>query len=176
MGVLAAAQSQYAGQYEGRTIASVVYNPLPQPLDPRDLGKMHVLRAGSAFREADAAVTIDRLFATGYYDDIQIDVTPQGDQVVVRVIAKNAWLPRADKLEIVAAAIHENADSLSGSESIDSLAHGTPDKMQATTDYVLQQDLHETIQTSRPFVRKTPCILCSKQPWWVSNQPHRSDG
>jgi outer membrane protein assembly complex protein YaeT len=90
-GVLAAAQPQYAGQYEGRTIASVVYSPLPQPLDPRDLEKIQVFTAGAAFREADAAVTIDRLFATGYYDDIQIDVAPQGDQVVVRVITKNAW-------------------------------------------------------------------------------------
>jgi outer membrane protein assembly complex protein YaeT len=90
-GGIAGAQPQDQGHYEGRTIASVVYDPPSQPLDPRDLEKTQVFMPGSPFRGADAALTIDRLFATGYYDDIQVDVAPQGDQVAVRIITKNAW-------------------------------------------------------------------------------------
>jgi len=86
-GGLACAQAQY----EGKLIASVDYDPPAQPLDARDLQKTQVLVAGSPFHAADAAAAIDRLFATGYYDDIRVDVTSRGDQVAVRIITQNAW-------------------------------------------------------------------------------------
>jgi outer membrane protein assembly complex protein YaeT len=91
MGAVAAAQASSTDQYEGRTIASVVYDPAIQPLDSRDLADKQILQSGAAFHEVDAATTIDRLFATGQYDDIQIDVSPQGAQVAVRIITRSTW-------------------------------------------------------------------------------------
>src|SRR5215467_7564846 len=78
-------------QYEGKPIASVVFDPPSQPLDPRDLQKTQVFKAGAPFHASDAAQAIDKLFATGYYDDVQIDVVPQGGQLAVRILTKNAW-------------------------------------------------------------------------------------
>src|SRR5215471_17329727 len=90
-GGLACAQLSEPGRYEGRVIADVVYDPPSQPVDPRDLNKAQVFTKGSPYHDADAAAAIDGLFATGYYDDIQIDVQPENDQVVVRIVTQNAW-------------------------------------------------------------------------------------
>ena len=46
---------------------------------------------GADFRAADAASTIDRLFETGRYDDIQVDVEPAQGGVNVRLLTKPAW-------------------------------------------------------------------------------------
>jgi outer membrane protein insertion porin family len=90
-GGLACAQLSEEGRYEGRVIADVVYDPPSQPVDLRDLKKVQVFTKGTPFRQADAAAAIDGLFATGYYDDVQIDVQPENDQVVVRIVTKNVW-------------------------------------------------------------------------------------
>ena len=90
-GGFAWAQSPPEGRFEGKIISDVVYDPPLQPVDARDLARLQVFMKGAAFRQADAGATIDKLFATGYYDDIKIEVTPQDDQVVVRILTQNAW-------------------------------------------------------------------------------------
>ena len=66
------------------------YDPAVQPLDVKDLEDRQLLKAGAPFRAADAASTLDRLFETGRYDDIQIDAEPVPGGVTVRFITKPA--------------------------------------------------------------------------------------
>jgi outer membrane protein assembly complex protein YaeT len=83
--------AQAQASFEGKTIVSVNYEPERQPLDPRDLQRVQLLHAGSALHAEDVASTIDRMFATGRYQDIQVDAEPSGTGVEIRFITKNAW-------------------------------------------------------------------------------------
>jgi outer membrane protein assembly complex protein YaeT len=83
--VPAYAQTQ---QYEGKAIVAIEYEPATQPLSARDLKGAQSLKTGQPLKQADVSTAIDRLFATGRYDDIQVDVQPRGDGVVVRFLTK----------------------------------------------------------------------------------------
>ncbi|MCU1338149.1 MAG: surface antigen [Bryobacterales bacterium] len=87
-GCMAIAQTE---RYEGMPIAAVVYDPPTQPLDPLDLAKRQLLKPGANFRAADAAATIDRLFETGRYDDIQIAAEMASGGITVTLITKPVW-------------------------------------------------------------------------------------
>lgn len=76
--------------FEGRTIVEVEYDPSMQPLDHRDLNRVQLLHAGSPLRAEDVAETIQRMFATGRYADIQVAAEPQGNGVLVRFITRGA--------------------------------------------------------------------------------------
>jgi len=88
LGPLASAQTQ---RFEGLRILAVEYEPMVQPLDAKDLAGRQLLQPGADYRAADAASTIDRLFETGRYDDIQVDVEPGQGGVTVRLITQPAW-------------------------------------------------------------------------------------
>ncbi|HTS77601.1 MAG TPA: BamA/TamA family outer membrane protein [Bryobacteraceae bacterium] len=79
------------GSFEGKTIVRISYDPAHQPLDPRDLARVQLLHTGSALRSEDVAATLDRMFATGRYEDIQVDAEAAGAGVVLRFITRNAW-------------------------------------------------------------------------------------
>src|SRR6266567_295673 len=75
-------------QSEGKPIVAIQYAPADQPLSARDLKEAQTLKIGEALRKADVSAAIDRLFATGAYDDIQVDVQPSGNGVTVRFVTK----------------------------------------------------------------------------------------
>ena len=75
-------------QYEGKPIVRVEFVPLEQPLDARDLNAAQTLKPGEPLHKADVSAVIDRLFATGRYEDITADVQPSGNGVVVRFLTK----------------------------------------------------------------------------------------
>lgn len=77
--------------FEGKPVVRIEYVPSPQPLDPRDLADDVAVKQGAPLHEADVAQTIDRLFATGYYEDIQVDAEPAEGGVVVRFLTKLTW-------------------------------------------------------------------------------------
>ena len=87
-GCVANAQTE---RFEGQKILSVKYEPAAQPLDPRDLASRQLLMAGGDYRASDAAFTIDRLFETGRFGDIQVDVEPAPGGVNVVLITQPAW-------------------------------------------------------------------------------------
>src|SRR6266480_3185784 len=76
--------------FEGRTVLEVRYEPAEQPLAPQDLELAQKVRTGSAYRSKDVAETIDRLYATGRYEDIQVDVENRDNGVAVRFLARGA--------------------------------------------------------------------------------------
>lgn len=69
-------------------IARVEYVPAKQPLDPRDLEAAQVVKPGNPLSEEQVAQTIDQLFASGYYKDIQVDAQPSGDGVALRILTQ----------------------------------------------------------------------------------------
>ena len=78
------------GEWEGQPVRSLVYVPAQQPLAPEDLARLQELKVGSAYSSKDVADTIDRLFATGAYADIQVDVAQQPAGLAVRFLTKSA--------------------------------------------------------------------------------------
>lgn len=76
-------------RYEGKEIAGVEYQPPDQPLAPADLARLQTLAPGETFHGSEVARVIDALFATGRYQDIQVDARSEGNRVVVRFITRH---------------------------------------------------------------------------------------
>jgi outer membrane protein assembly complex protein YaeT len=67
------------------------YDPMNQPLEPSELFAILPLKRGQPLRAADVRTSIDRLFATGRYADIQVDAETYNGGVIIRFITKNSW-------------------------------------------------------------------------------------
>ncbi len=82
-------------QYEGKQIITIQFDPKEQPLDASELHDILPLKLEQPLRMADVRASIERLFATGRYVDIQVDAQPYHDSardgVIVKFITKNSW-------------------------------------------------------------------------------------
>ncbi|MBV9300864.1 MAG: BamA/TamA family outer membrane protein [Acidobacteriaceae bacterium] len=78
-----------AQDFNGRTVAEIQYDPQQQPIDSHDLQDAQLVRVGEPLDSNQVAATIDRLFATGLYDDIQVDAEPAGNGVTLRFITRS---------------------------------------------------------------------------------------
>ena len=72
----------------GKRVASIEYEPAKQPIDPRDLRNMQMVQKGEPLDPHQVATTIDRLFASGLYEDIQVDAEPEGNGVALKFITR----------------------------------------------------------------------------------------
>ena len=72
---------------EGLPIVAVRYVP-PNVLDPADVDLIQTLKLGSQLRADDVSEEIDRLFATGEFDDIRADGEAVGGGVAVTFVTK----------------------------------------------------------------------------------------
>ncbi|HEX4773220.1 MAG TPA: POTRA domain-containing protein [Bryobacteraceae bacterium] len=70
----------------GKIVSTVSYQPASQPIDPRDLTAMQLVEVGKPLDPEQVGTTIDHLFSSGLYDDIQVDAEPSGSGVAVRFI------------------------------------------------------------------------------------------
>ena len=77
-----------AQEFRGKLVTAVEYEPANQPVFSKDLQNMQLVRAGQPLDPNQVAATIDRLFASGLYDDIQVDAEPSGDGVAIRFITR----------------------------------------------------------------------------------------
>ena len=64
-------------EFEGRTIESLVFVPAQQPLENKVLTSLVPFRKGVIFHTADARNTIQKLYATGRYEDISIEAVAE---------------------------------------------------------------------------------------------------
>jgi outer membrane protein insertion porin family len=78
-------------QFEGKIIASIQFDPAQQPLAPEEINAMLPLKMHAPLRMEDVRAAINRLYATGDYTDVKVDVEPAGDQVAVRILTENSW-------------------------------------------------------------------------------------
>lgn len=96
MSLLACAQMvlAQASKYEGQPIADIQYVPPEQPLTAAELASAVPLKKGEPLRLTDVHAAIERLYATGAFEDIQVDAEaapPPATGVTVRIITKNSW-------------------------------------------------------------------------------------
>lgn len=80
-----------AEKYEGRRIASIQFSPADQPVDAEELHEILPVKINGLLRLRDVRAAIQRLFATGEYEDIQVDAERAGNDVVIRFITRNSW-------------------------------------------------------------------------------------
>ena len=81
-------------KFEGQPIADIQYVPAEQPLTAAELLNIVPLKKGEPLRFAAVHATIERLYATGAFEDIQVDAEPApppASGVTVRIITKNSW-------------------------------------------------------------------------------------
>ncbi len=74
--------------FSGKTVTTVAFEPARQPIDPRDLARMQLVQPGKPLDRQQVATTIDHLFSSGLYDDIQVDAQPSGAGVAIRFITR----------------------------------------------------------------------------------------
>src|ERR1700760_199414 len=75
-------------QFRGKVVTSISYDPANQPIDARDLRRMQLVEPNRPLDPEQVATSIDNLFATGLYDDIQVDAEPAGDGVAIRFVTR----------------------------------------------------------------------------------------
>ncbi len=68
-------------QFQGKTVIAIDYQPAQQPIDPRDLVNDQLVEIGKPLELPKVAATIDRLWASGLYDDVQVEAVSSGDGV-----------------------------------------------------------------------------------------------
>ncbi len=77
-----------AQDYSGKVVRSITFDPPNQPIDSRDLQNMRLVQLGRPLDTRQVAGTIDRLFSSGLYTDIQVDAEPSGTGVALRFITQ----------------------------------------------------------------------------------------
>jgi outer membrane protein assembly factor BamA len=87
----ALAASSDTKSYEGQQIVDIRFSPPEQPLASPDLEQVLTLKKGAPLKMVDIRETMQRLFGTGRYEDIQVDAEPAAGGVIVRFITRNSW-------------------------------------------------------------------------------------
>ena len=78
----------WADDFKGKVVTAIQYDPPAQPLDMRDLERMQLVQQGQPLDPKQVAGTIDRLFSSGLYDDVQVDARQNGTGVTLRFITR----------------------------------------------------------------------------------------
>lgn len=78
--------------FEGRPVGRITFDPADQPLDQAAIDALVPFKTGQPFDPAQTREAIEKLFATGRYNDIQIDLQPAASGAVdVRFVTANSW-------------------------------------------------------------------------------------
>jgi outer membrane protein insertion porin family len=86
--LIAAGSALRAEDFAGKMITAVEYEPQDQPIYSKDLEKAQLVQPGKPLDPNQVGGTVDRLWATGLYDDIEVDAEPSAGGVVIRFITK----------------------------------------------------------------------------------------
>jgi outer membrane protein assembly complex protein YaeT len=77
--------------FEGKRISIIRFVPAEQPLPPAELEQILPIRMKMPLRLSDVRAALDRLYATGRYENIEIDAQPDGDSVAITFRTTNRW-------------------------------------------------------------------------------------
>ena len=83
--LLSPAQAQ---DFRGKTVTAVEYEPAIQPLYPKEMQNMQLVRAGEPLDLNQVGASIDSLYSSGLYDDIRVDAEPSPNGVIIRFITR----------------------------------------------------------------------------------------
>src|SRR5262245_35291026 len=76
-------------KYEGMTVTNIQFAPRDQPLEASELHDILPLQMNRPLRMPDIRSSIDRLFGTGRYTDIQVDARPYRGGVAITFLTKS---------------------------------------------------------------------------------------
>lgn len=77
--------------FVGRPIVSVEFEPVEQPLEAAVIRETITVQPGGLYRQTDIRLSVERLYATGRYRDIQVDARASGAGVAIRFITEGTW-------------------------------------------------------------------------------------
>src|ERR1700730_1347435 len=80
-----------ASNYEGKTIARILFVPREQPVDLEELHRIMPVKERTPLRLDDVRAAIARLYATGTYADIKVDAELKDGELILRFITENNW-------------------------------------------------------------------------------------
>jgi outer membrane protein insertion porin family len=80
-----------AAAFEGRRIVDIVFEPSRQPLEIPKLFEILPVQRNQLYKASEIRAAIERLYATGRYQDIQVDASASAGGVYLRFITKNSW-------------------------------------------------------------------------------------
>ena len=78
--------AQNPAEFSGRKVVEVRYEPELQAADNRDLTSAQLVKTGSPLDLTQVGETIDRLYATGLYQDVRVYAEARAAGVVVRFV------------------------------------------------------------------------------------------
>jgi outer membrane protein assembly complex protein YaeT len=78
-------------RFAGQPVVRISYDPAQQPIAIAELAAFLPLKRDQPYQTALIRASIERLFATGRYEDIQVDTTEVEGGVAVRFITKGRW-------------------------------------------------------------------------------------
>jgi len=78
-------------RFDGLNVVRISYDPSPQPIAVSELTDLVPLKKDSPFSSAVVRSSIERLYATGRYQDVQVDATEAEGGVAIRFITKGGW-------------------------------------------------------------------------------------
>src|SRR5215471_13833134 len=78
-------------KYEGVPVVNIRFVPAEQPLEGAELFDLLPLKRDQPLRMTVVRASMERLFATGRYRDIQVDAEPYAGGVIVTFITTNSW-------------------------------------------------------------------------------------
>jgi outer membrane protein insertion porin family len=88
---VAGGQRSAAQQFEGHQISEIQFEPADQPVASSELNAILPLKPMTALRMTDVRTTIERLYATGRYEYIEVRAEPAGAEVKLVIATRNSW-------------------------------------------------------------------------------------
>src|SRR3954447_608733 len=87
--------SAQGNRYEGRPVTAISIQPPGQYLDPADLKtKLAALKPGRPLTMQDVRTTMERLYASGRFENITVDATDSGSGVALTFLVSPASFVR----------------------------------------------------------------------------------
>ncbi len=117
MFVLAACLSAAPWDYEGKPIGDIRFDPPLQPLSGGQLAVIVDMRPGDPLTAANVRRAIQRLYATGRYDELQVDAILRDDRVTVTFFTKQNWF--ISRISVEGSADPPNREQLVGATKLE---------------------------------------------------------
>src|SRR5262249_50869320 len=77
--------------YEGRPVAAVRWDPPTQPVARADLARLLPIEPGAPLHLTTVREAIKKLYATGDYSNIQVEVEPAGKEIPLVIRTPEQW-------------------------------------------------------------------------------------
>ncbi|MDE3197652.1 MAG: hypothetical protein KGN84_14985, partial [Acidobacteriota bacterium] len=89
--ILCAPAALAQGDFEGKPVGAILWDPAVQPYPEDELQKLIPVRQGAPYRAGDVRAAIENLYATGRFQDIQVDASESDGAVSLRFTTKGNW-------------------------------------------------------------------------------------